>query len=239
VLTIIGNARLEGSEVNFRGVTDKTTNYNYSQIFHEGVKVARSARTSMPQYGIQHEFEYQSTKLIPSMLRLVERQAFYGDRQVGVASTTPHTFGGLGEFITDNTVNYTTSFTQANVEDLCELMFLDGGLGPWIAPVDTVQMQAAKNLLDNTSLLRVPRNETTVGMVVKRYETPFGDVDLLLDRWARSDNFYFIDPKHAGFLTLYPFTFEPLAKTGDYEQGEVVGELTFCVRQDKAHGAMT
>ena len=67
-------------------------------------------------------------------------------------------------------------------------------------------------------------------MVVSRFETPFGDVDLLLDRWARTDNFYAIDGNHAGLLTLYPFTFEPLAKTGDYEQGEVVGELTFCVR---------
>ena len=158
VCTIIGNARLEGAEVTFRGVTDKTTNYNYSQIFHEGVKVARSARVAMPQYGVADELEYQSEKLVPSMLRLVERAMFYGDRQAGSASA-PRQMGGLGEFITDNTVNYTTSFTQANVEDLLELCFADGGLGPWIMPVDTTQMQAAKNLLDNTLIARAVQRE--------------------------------------------------------------------------------
>jgi hypothetical protein len=48
-----------------------------------------------------------------------------------------------------------------------------------------------------------------------------------------------VDPDHAGYLTYYPFTQEPLAKDGDYTKGEVVGEFTLCIRQDKAHAVIT
>ncbi len=237
VVTIVGNARLEGDDSDDRGFTDRTTNSNYTQIFHEEVKVSRTER-QIAQYGIADEFEYQSQKLIPSMLRLVERNLFYGTRNAGSA-TTPRTFGGLPIFITDNTVNYTTSITQANIEDALEASWTDGGIGPWVMPVGSAQMQVLKNIYDNTSYLRVPRSEGVLGMVVSRVETPFGDCDFLLDRWARTDNYYIIDPKHAGMITLYPFTMEPLAKTGDADRAEVVGEFSFALRQDKAHAVLT
>lgn len=237
VITLVGQGRLEGDDSDDRGFTDRTTNSNFTQIFHEEVKVSRTDR-QIAQYGIQDEFEYQADKLIPSMLRLVEKNIFYGTRNAGSA-TTPRTAGGLATFITDNTVNYTTSITQANIEDALEAAYTDGGMGPWIMPVGTAQMQVLKNIYDNTSYLRVPRNEGTLGMVVSRVETPFGDADFLLDRWARTDNYYLIDPTLAGMLTLHPFTMEPLAKTGDADKAEVVGEFTFCLKLDKAHAVLT
>lgn len=237
VVTLVGNARLQGDDSDDRGFTDRTTNSNYTQIFHEEVKVARTAR-QIAQYGLNDEFEYQSAKLIPSMLRLVERNLFYGTRNAGSA-TTPRTAGGLPVFITNNTVNYTTSITQANLEDALEASWSDGGTGPWIMPVDSTQMQYLKNIYDSSAFLRVDRGESTLGMVVSGANTPFGDVSFVLDRWARTDNFYIIDPQHAGLLTYYPFTMEPLAKTGDSDRAEVVGEFTFCLRQDKAHAVLT
>lgn len=236
-VTIVGQARLEGDDSDDRAFTDRTTNSNFTQIFHHEVKASRTER-QIAQYGVTDEFEYQSMKQVPSLLRLVEKNLFWGTRNAGSA-TTPRTAGGLNTFITDNTVNFTTSITQANIEDALEAAYTDGGLGPWIMPVDTGQMQVLKNIYDNTSYLRVPRNESTLGMVVSRVETPFGDCDFVLDRWARTDKYFIVDPKHAGLMTLYPFTVEPLAKTGDADKAEVVGEFTFLLRQDKAHAVLT
>jgi hypothetical protein len=60
-----------------------------------------------------------------------------------------------------------------------------------------------------------------------------------MDRWAPTTMIYIIDPQHAGLLTYDPFAWEDLAKTGDYDRAEVVGEFTFCLRQEKAHALLT
>jgi hypothetical protein len=236
-VTLVGNARLDAQDSHDRGFTDKTTNSNYTQIFHEEVKVGRTAR-QLAQYGLQDEFEYQSQKLIPSLLRLVEKNIFWGTRNAGSAST-PRTAGGLNTFITNNTVNFTTSITQANIEDALEAAWTDGGMGPWLMPVDSGQMQVLKNIYDSSVYLRVDRGEKRLGMVITGADTPFGNVDFLLDRWARTDKYFAIDTQNAGLLTFYPFTMEPLAKVGDYDRAEVVGEFTTCIRQDKSHAVLT
>ena len=240
VVTLVGQARLDGSDSHDRGFTDKTTNSNYSQIFHGQVMVARSAN-QVPQYGLTSDFDYQVEKTVPSLLRLIERNIFHGTRNAGSA-TTPRTSGGLPIFITDNTVNCTpTAPTQANIEDALQMAWEDGGTGPWVMHVSGDIMQAVKNLYDTSAMpyLQVTRQEDTLGMVVTKFHTPFGDVDLTLNRWVPVTKIYLVDPKHAGLLTYYPFTWEPLAKTGDADKSEVVGEFLFALRQDKAHAVLT
>jgi hypothetical protein len=93
--------------------------------------------------------------------------------------------------------------------------------------------------LDSSNYLRVDRSETKIGMILETIVTPFGNVDLLLDRWMIDAKVPIIDKKNAGFLTLRPWKQEPLAKTGDSVKGEVIGEFTFCVRQNKSHALLT
>lgn len=234
---IIGEARLEGDDSDDRAFTDRTSNSNYTQIFHEEVKVTRS-QNQIAQYGIAEEFEYQATKVIPSLMRLIEKNLFYGVRGAGSA-TTPRSAGGLSTFITNNTVNAGGAVVQADFEDAAEASWSDGGVGPWTAPVSAANYQVIKNFYDSSNFLRVDRTETTAGMVLGTIVTPFGDVNLTLDRWSPSAKIYLVDPKHAGMLTYYPFTRAPLAVSGDYQKEEVVGEFTFCLRQDKAHAVIT
>lgn len=236
-INIVGQARLEGDVSDDRAFTDRTTGSNYTQIFHQEIKVTRT-HEQLAQYGISQEFEYQSMKAVPSLTRLIELQLFNGARKAGSA-TTPRAMGGFGTFITDNTVNAGGTVVQADFENAALAAFSDGGVGPWIAPTAPAVLQDVKNLYDSSLLLRVGREESTIGMVVDRVVTPYGDVDLLRDRWAPVARLNMIDVGHAGLLTYYPFTMEPLAKTGDFDVGEVVGEFTLCVRQDKAHAAIT
>lgn len=238
VLTLIGQGRLEGDDSDDRGFTDRTTNSNYSQIFHHEVKTARTVR-QIPQYGVSNEQMYQEEKQIPSLLRLIERNLFYGTRNAGSA-TTPRTSGGLPVFITNNTVDCTpTAPTQANIEDAAQMAWEDGGMGPWVMPVTGDIYQAVKNLIDSSSFVRVNYDQNSVGLVVDTVRTPFGDVKLQLNRWARTDLVYLLDVNNIGMKTLYPFTVEPLAKTGDADKTEVVGEFVNCVRLDKSHAVLT
>lgn len=236
-VTFIGMARLEGAESDTIALVDVSTNSNYTQIFHQEVKVSRTQQ-QLSQYGITDEMAYQGDKVIPSLMRLIERHLYYNKAANAGSATTPRMMGGIQAFITGNKVAG-TNLTQAMIESAVRLAYEDGGTGPWIAPVSPTIMSKIKNFYDATTILRVDRTETTVGMNITQIETPFGQVNLVLDRWCPTTIVPIIDPKHAGILTYYQFTQEPLAKTGDYERSEVVGEFTFCLRQNNAHALLT
>lgn len=236
-ITIIGMARLEGADSNTIGLTDRTTNSNYTQILHKEVKVT-GTHMILAQYGISDEMAYQGDKVIPELMRLLERHFYYNTAAAAGSATTPRAMGGYQAFITDNKVSGAT-LTQAVFENAVKAAYADGGTGPWLALLHPDNYQAVKNFYDTSAFLRIDRSETTVGMKINAIQTPFGIVTLLLDRWAKSSEIPLIDSNHAGFKTYRPFTQEPLAKTGDWEKSQVVGEFTLCIRQDKAHALLT
>ena len=236
-IEILGIARLEGAESHGLGYTVRSTNYNHTQIMQREVKVSRS-QNQISQYGIREEFDYQSNKAIPHLMRLIEKGVYKGTRSAG-SSAAPRSFGGLGTFVTNNAINSgSAAVTQAKFENALKAAYLDGGK-PSKAFVSPTNMQVIKNFYDSANFLRVDTKEKTVGMTIEKIITPYGTVDLIMDRWAPDATIYILDPEHVGFITYYPFTSEPLAKTGDYQRGEVVGEFTLCVRMDKAHAVIT
>ena len=236
-VTIVGMARLEGADSDDIAFTDRTVGSNYTQIFHSEVKVSRS-QNQISQYGIAEEMAYQENKVIPSLTRLLERQFYYGTTSAAGSATTPRMMGGYQAFVTDNKVSGAT-LAQSQFENAVKAAYSDGGSGPWSAFVSPTNFQKIKNFYDSSVFLRVDRTENTVGMVVEQILTPYGMVNLVLDRWAKDSEIAIIDPKHAGFVTFYPFTAEPLAKSGDYERSEVVGEFSLAIRQDKAHAMLS
>lgn len=236
-VSIIGLARLEGDDSDDLGFTDRSTGSNYTQIFHQEVKVSETQQV-IDQWGIGDEFDYQAKKAIPSLMRLIEKALVYGQFKAGSAST-PRAFGGIDQFITDNVGDYGSALAQSHFENAVKSAYEDGGSGPWIAACSPTNLQSIKDFYDSSAFLRVDPSQSQVGMVIDEIVTPYGNVKLLLDRWMIDGKLPLIDPKHAGMLTLRPFTQEPLAKTGDSIKGQVVGEFTFCLRQDKAHALLT
>jgi hypothetical protein len=236
-VTIIGMARLEGDDSDDLGFTDRTTGSNYSQIFHQEIKVSETQQV-IDQWGVGDEFSYQAKKAVPSLMRLIEKALVYGQRKAG-SSSTPRAFGGIDTFVTDNVGDYGSSLAQSHFENAVKSAYEDGGTGPWIAACSPTNLQSIKNFYDSSNYLRVAPDQKSVGMVIETIITPYGNVDLLLDRWMIDAKLPILDTRHVGMLTLRPFTQEPLAKTGDSIKGQVVGEFTFCLRQDKAHALLT
>lgn len=234
---IVGMARLEGDDSDDIGFTDRVVGSNFTQIFHQEVKVSETQRV-IDQYGIADEFDYQAKKVIPSLMRLIEKALVYGQRKSGSAST-PRAMGGIDTFITDNVGDYGATLYQSHFENAVKSAYEDGGDGPWTAACSPTILQTIKNFYDSSNFLRVGPEQGKVGMVIETIVTPYGNVDLLLDRWMIDSKIPILNMENVGMLTLRPFTQEPLAKTGDSVKGEVVGEFTLCVRQDKSHALLT
>jgi hypothetical protein len=236
-ITFVGVARLEGAESSAIAFTDRTVGTNTTQIFHQEVKVTRS-HSQISQYGISDEMAYQGDKVVPSQMRLIERSLFYNAAAAAGSATTPRIMAGIPAFVTTNKASG-ASLTQAKIESAIMSAYNNGSGGPWLLIAAPSNALKIKNLYDSSTVLRIDRTETTLGMNLTAITTPFGDAVIVIDRWCPSTLMPILDAKHVGLKTFYPFTQSMLAITGDYERSEVVGEFTFCLRQEKAHAFLT
>ena len=238
---IVGMARLEGDDSDPIGYTDLSTNSNYTQIFHKEVKQTGTA-PYQDRWGMGDQMQYESAKSIPEMMRLIERTLQYGVRSAG-STTTPRMMGGYQEFITTNKASganiSVASLAPGVIEDAVELIYNAGGSGDFLAIVNPATYQKIKNAYDSSSFVRYPPEQTQFGTLVDRIITPFGNVSFVIDRWQLSTLIPIMKLDNVGMLTLRPWQVEDLAKTGDAEKKQLIGEFSFCMKLEKSHALLT
>ena len=239
--SIVGMARLEGADSDPIGYTDLSTNSNYTQIFHKEIKQTGTA-PYQDRWGMTDQMQYESAKSIPEMMRLIERQLQYGKRSAG-STTAPRMMGGYQEFITTNKasgsgISVATACVAA-IEDAVELIYNAGGGGDFLAIVNPATYQLIKNAYDSSAYVRYAPEQNRFGTLVDRIVTPFGDVSFVIDRWQLSSLIPIMKLDNVGMLTLRPWQVEDLAKTGDAEKKQLIGEFTFCMKLEKSHALLT
>jgi hypothetical protein len=74
--------------------------------------------------------------------------------------------------------------------------------------------------------------------MISIYESDFGICRIVTTRWMPQDAALLLDSSRIGVLPLAgrSFHFKPLASSGDYECGELIGEYTLELRNETAHG---
>ncbi len=236
-IQIVGMARLEGDDADFGPIVDVSAPYNYTSIFQKAVQVSGTQQV-IAQYGIDDEFLYQANKAVPHLLRLVERAAFHGVRSAGSASA-PRSMGGLGTFISSNTVDAGGAIAKSDVDALMEEIIMDGG-HPDLLVMNPRVANDLRALLDNSNFVRVSQDESKLGLnAIERVITQYGELELVMDRWCPVSTAYLLDTGKVGFYTLRGFEVKELARSGDSLKGEVVGEVSLLLANEKAHGAIT
>ncbi|MHC5161894.1 MAG: SU10 major capsid protein, partial [Planctomycetota bacterium] len=91
--------------------------------------------------------------------------------------------------------------------------------------------------------------DTTYRDGVSAYESDFGLCRIVTTRWMPQDAVMLLDSSRVGAVMLLDssrvgvlplagrsFHFKPLASSGDYECGELIGEYTLELRNEAAHG---
>jgi hypothetical protein len=236
-IQIVGMARLEGDDADFGPIVDVSAPYNYTSIFQKAVQVSGTQQV-IAQYGIDDEFLYQANKAVPHLLRLVERAAFHGVRSGGSASA-PRSMGGLGTFINSNTVDASGAIAKSDVDALMEEIIMDGG-HPDLLVMNPRVANDLRALLDNSNFVRVSQDESKLGLnAIERVITQYGELELVMDRWCPVSTAYLLDTGKVGFYTLRGFEVKELARSGDSLKGEVVGEVSLLLANEKAHGKIT
>ena len=80
--------------------------------------------------------------------------------------------------------------------------------------------------------------DTTFTDMINIYESDFGVCRIATTRWIPQDAVMFLDSSRISVLPLAgrSFHFKPLASSGDYECGELIGEYTLELKNEAAHG---
>lgn len=233
-IEIVGMARLEGATASFDALVDVTEPYNYTSIFQKGLKITGTEMV-LDEYGYGDVWTYQANKAMPEMFRLIEKQIFHGIRAAGSA-TTPRSMGGLGTFITGNSVNAGGGLAKTDIDNLAEYIMLDGGM-PDLLVMNPQVSNDLRALLDSSSFVRVDQQTTEYGMKsIQRVNTQYGSLRLIEDRFCPLAKAYMLDSSKIGLYTLRPFGWQELGKTGDFRPAELVGEISMAIANDSAHG---
>lgn len=233
-ITLLYSARLEGATADDSPTTIITTNYNYSTILQYTVNVSRSD-SRLKQYGMSDLKEYYIDKGMDELMEKLNRLTYYGVRSQGSASSA-RSSGGLKQFISTNITNASgDALTRKHIDDMLESTYRYGGQ-PDLILCSTWARRKINSFYE--PFITTNRDEKVGGMRIDLLEHPFGGkpIKIIADRHCQSDHLYMIDTRYAGYITIDAFFYEDLAKDGDYEKGEIVGEYGFVVQFEKAHG---
>lgn len=231
---IRGMARLEGDDADYVGVNPVTAPYNYTSIFQKALKIT-GTEDVLDEYGYESAFAHEANKAMPELARLVELQIFHGIRAVGT-ETAPRSMGGLNTYITNNTVDAAGAIAKSDIDNLAELVRLDGGM-PNLFVCHPSIANDLRSLLDTSSFVNLTQENQWFGMMpIEGIRTQYGTLQIVETLWCPLATAYVLDSRKIGLYELRPFQWHPLAKTGDSRKAEVVGELSLAVANDKAHG---
>ena len=251
------NAAVEGATASEAVLNPTVRLGNYTQIVQKTIMISGTLE-AVDKAGRKSEKAYQLAKASAEIKRDIEaiitanqgRDAGSGSaarkmasllswiktntnkRETTTAGTDPTTIGESTRG--DGT---TRTFTETLLKDVVQKVFTSGG-----TPTLLVVPPAGKQKVSEfTGIAQHRINTQGAGKVTilagaDLYQSDFGVLQLVPDRFMRTRDALVLDPEYAAMAYLRPFTTNEIAKVGDAEKTQILAELTLEVRNEAAHG---
>lgn len=248
VLSILGNAALEGADADSPRFTARSRKTNYTQIFSATVEVSGS-ELAVRQIGVRDELDYQKNQRLRELLRDLENSVINGTSPTSTpqgSSTVRRTMRGIIPFITTNIfspgVGGFPSETTLTEEQLNLAL-----RGIWKASsgkIDLIVVGGPEKRAINEfvqSNRRFTASTETFSNLISAYESDFGVCRVVLSRWVPSGTVLLLDSSRIEVMPLSgrSFHFKSLASAGDRDSGQLIGEYTLEFRNENAHGIIS
>jgi len=245
VINILGNAALEGTDKPGIRFTNRTRCGNHTQIFTAAVEVSGTDMAAS-QLGLADEIDYQKQERLRELLRDLENTVINGGQPESSpegSSTVRRSMKGIIQHLSINVfhtgdagfptgtdldeakINYTLRKIWENSNGNIDLIVVGG-------------FQKRKINAFCADSRTYAANDTTFTNMVSIYESDFGVCRIVTTRWMPQDAALLLGSSRINVLPLAgrSFHFKPLASSGDYECGELIGEYTLELKSEAAHG---
>ncbi|MBT7171261.1 MAG: DUF5309 family protein, partial [Phycisphaerales bacterium] len=234
-LHILGNAALEGDDAPAARFTNRQRRGNWTQIFTSALRVSGSD-LAVRKLAVADELDYQKQERLRELLRDLENTVLNGTSPAANpegSSSVRRTMKGIIPSISTNAfVPGASSFpsdaalTEAQLNLALRLVWENAS-----SRIDTIVVNGAqKRRINNfiTASRGYTTQDETYRDMVSIYESDFGVCRVLLSRNVPTDTVVLLDSSRVDVLPLVgrSFHYKPLASTGDYEAGELIGEYS-------------
>ena len=241
VITVLGNAALEGDDAPASRFTNRIRKSNYTQIFTSAVEVSGS-HLAATQAAVADEMDYQKQERMRELLRDLENCVINGV----AASSNPQGNSSTRRTMRGILPSLTTNIDDAGGAELDEDVlnaFLRSIWEQSSASLDTIVVNGRQKRAINqfiASARGYDARNTRFRDLVSVYESDFGVCRVVLSRWVPDDVVLALDSSRIDVLPLAGRSFhhKALAATGDAETGQVIGEYTVELRNEDAHGVL-
>ncbi|KPL25538.1 MAG: hypothetical protein AMJ75_00610 [Phycisphaerae bacterium SM1_79] len=245
VINILGNAALEGSDRPEARFTNRSRCGNYTQIFTATVEVS-GTDIAASQLGLADELDFQKQERLRELIRDLENTVINGGQPTSSpegSSSVRRSMKGIIQHLSTNIFHTGDSgFPSGTGLDetkvnyvLREIWKISNGNVDLIVVGGFQKRQINAFCADSRTYAA---NDTTFTNMIGIYESDFGVCRIVTSRWIPQDAALFLDSSRIGVLPLAgrSFHFKPLASSGDYECGELIGEYTLELKNEAAHG---
>ena len=245
VINILGNAALEGDNKPDARFTNRSRYGNYTQIFTAAVEVS-GTDIAASQLGLADELDFQKQERLRELIRDLENTVINGGQPTGNpegSSSVRRSMKGIIQHISTNVFHTgDSSFPSGTVLDETKVNYVlrkiwensNGNVD--LIVVGGFQKRKINDFCADSRTYAA--NDTTFTNMVSVYESDFGICRIVTSRWIPQDGVLFLDSSRLSVLPLAGrcFHFKPLASSGDYECGELIGEYALEFKNEMAHG---
>jgi hypothetical protein len=253
------NALVEGATASDITVSPTTRLGNYTQIVGKTVMVSGTLE-AVDRAGRKSEKAYQLAKVSSEIKRDMETIITANQGQSAGNTSTARTLGALLSYIKSNTSKNgtattgvdpvtvgvstrtdgtTRTFTEAMLKTVIASVFSAGGTPStlFVSPTQKQVVSAFTGLA--AQRYQVPTSgQATILAGADLYQSDFGVLSIVPDRFMRSRDALILDPEYAALAFLRPFQTNELARVGDAEKTQILAEFTLEVRNEAAHGGV-
>ena len=247
------NAHIEGNDTTGDAMSPTTRLQNSTQIFKNAVVTSGTNDVVKAAGRSNSEMSYNIIKVAQEQKLDMEAALMANQARVAGNATTARKLAGLGAWVNTNVTNIgsggsnptgdgtnartdgtQTAFSQADFDSCMQSMWSEGSK-PDTVILSAFAMNVALSFVGNNNQ-RANGSAGKVENLLSVYLTPWGSVTFQPARENRGRDVWVIENDKLALAALRPMKNEALAKTGDSEMRQVVGEATLVVRNEKALG---
>ena len=248
------NYQIEGDEIAFSAPSATTRIGNRTQISRKSVIVSGTL-DSVSKAGRNNELAYQISKASKELKRDMETSLTANQAPVTGDDSTARRLAGIESWIKTNSdkgggsgADPTTSgtnartdgtqraFTEAQLKDVIKKCWDEGG-DPNMIMLGSFNKQVLSGFTGGSTRFDPAENKRLVA-AVDVYESDFGAMTVVPNRFSRSRSAYVIEPDMFGVAFLRDFQLMDLAKTGDATKQALLAEYTLVSKNEKASGGI-
>lgn len=247
------NANIEGDDATVDASTTPTLVGNYTQLMDKVASVT-TTQNAIKKYGVKNEMAKQMAKKSKELKRDMETTMLLNQARVVGAAGTAQKMRSLGSWLTTNdnrgasgadgsasaaaTDGTQRNFTEALFRATVVTAITNADELPSVVMAGPANRANLSSQLSGNSTRFYELKDGTLNASISVYRSDYGALKLVMNRFQRERDMWFLNPDYIGVRTLEPMQTVGLARTGLTEKKQIWTNFTLEVSNEAAHAVL-